>query len=554
MQKPIINIEKRNQYRMCFHWMTFSILQIGSILSSFLLFFLLLSATSAQGQVRNGWRSVFDKKGRLTRMNFYRNGEAYTDSNYYFQYYSGNQIKGLVKGTLSTQYGCQDGSVFLFTENGILSNFSINNNGQKVLNVNCDDYGNCTSTWSDDFERPTNLWQGDSMSIGNGELTLYSRYNMAAAIYNPPVPIYIERPFNCQIKIPKQGNSAKQGIVLGWKDPDNYYLFELSYGRYYSVLCYKNGELEQLTEARVPISKEGDEYNTIKISNNGNSILFDLNGTIEYIMPIPEFVGNKFGLVSRSRGAARFSDLKISYTLDKNDDFYQDKWVGRGSGFFVSGNKILTTFSVIENAHTLRVKTESDGKQMIFPAKLIREDERNDLALLEIIDTTFAEIDSCMIGLRVEKYGETEKLTALGYPHSLSGLLAPAIAVEGSVIPQKASKIGSLILEMPFRYGMIGSPVVDHDMNLVGIVSAESYDINYSEIIDYYNNRPLVNSMIGVRSSVESPMKGLNRKEQLKRLEKLTVIIESYIFEEESPLEEYDEDEYEEEYDGNEDK
>lgn len=524
---------------------------LSTFLSLFLLLFGLISTTS-NAQVRNGWRSVYDKQGRLTRMNFYRNGEAYTDSNYYFQYYSGNQIKGMVKGTLSTQYGCQDGSVFLFNESGILTNFSINNNGQKVLSVNCDDYGNCNSTWSDNFEKPTNLWKGDSMNIENGELTLYCQYNMAAAIYNPPVPIYIDKPFNCQINIPKQGNSAKQGVVLGWKDPDNYYLFELSYGRYYSILYYKDGELEQLTKSRVPISKEAEEYNVVRISNNGRSIIFELNGIIEYVMPLPEFVGEKFGLISRSRGAARFSELKIIYALDKNDNFYQDKWIGRGSGFFISGNKILTTYSTIEDASTLRVKTESNGKQLIFPAKLIMEDERNDLAVLEVIDTTFAEIDSCMIGFNAEKYADDAKLIALGYPHSLSGLLAPAVAFEGSVIPQKASKTGSLILEMPFRFGMIGSPVVDQDMNLVGIVDNKSYDINYSEIIDYYANNRLINSLVGITSQKESPLKGLDKKEKLKRLEKLTVIIESYIFEDESQEEEYlNEEEYqdEEEYD-----
>ena len=208
----------------------------GMLLKLLILTAIILSAWDSYAQVRNGWRSVFDTQGRLTRMNYYIEGEIVPDSNHFYQYHTDQILKGLVKGELNPQSGSRTGSVFLFNEEGNLTNYNISNNGQIVLNVTCDEYGSCTSAWSDPFDMPTDLWVGDSMLVQNGELKLFSKYNLAAAIYNPPGTIDIRRPFNMQILIPKQGNSAKQGVVLGWKDPDNYYLFEISYGKYFSAL------------------------------------------------------------------------------------------------------------------------------------------------------------------------------------------------------------------------------------------------------------------------------------------------------------------------------
>jgi hypothetical protein len=509
--------------------------RLYTVLRLFLVLLPVVGMLNTTAQVRNGWRSIFDTQGRLTRMNFFVEGEQIPDSNYFFQYHSENILKGMVKGELNTQSGCKKGSVFLFNDEGNLTNYNISNNGQIVLNVICDEYGSCTSAWSDPFDSPTDLWEGDSMLVQSGELKLFSKYNLAAAIYNPPGSINIRRPFNMQILIPKQANSSKQGVVLGWKDPDNYYLFEISYGKYFSALFYENGVLNKLTESRQPITNEADEFIVLKISNNGRAFIFDVNGSIEFIMPIPSFKGTQLGLVSRARGAARFADMKINYPMDQNDTFYSDKWIGKGTGFFIAPDKILTTYDNIALSNTLRVKGSVDGKAFLVSAKILQAEERSNLAVLQLDRKVLPESELGSIGISDQNYTDETQFTSVGYPHSLSGILDVPQHFEGKKVPSSPSRPRSLAIEMPFRYGMIGSPVFDNSLNFMGIVSQKSYDINYSEIIDYQNNEMLFKGFSPKFSQpVTSTISSLNKDDQIRKLSNLVVIIESYIFETET--------------------
>lgn len=79
----------------------------------------------ANSQVRNGWKSIYDTSGRLVRMNYFVNGENIIDSNYYYQYYTDNVLKGIVKGDMRATEGCYDGSMYLFNEGGSLTSYNI---------------------------------------------------------------------------------------------------------------------------------------------------------------------------------------------------------------------------------------------------------------------------------------------------------------------------------------------------------------------------------------------------------------------------------------------
>jgi hypothetical protein len=51
-------------------------------------------------QLRNGWRSVYDKEGRLYSMKYYNNGIDVPDSTIYFQYFTENVLRGIIKGEI----------------------------------------------------------------------------------------------------------------------------------------------------------------------------------------------------------------------------------------------------------------------------------------------------------------------------------------------------------------------------------------------------------------------------------------------------------------------
>ncbi|MCX7869391.1 MAG: serine protease, partial [Terrimicrobiaceae bacterium] len=60
---------------------------------------------------------------------------------------------------------------------------------------------------------------------------------------------------------------------------------------------------------------------------------------------------------------------------------------GSGSGFIISGNRILTNAHVISNARYLAVSREGDPR--VYPARVLHEGHDCDLALLTVDDARF---------------------------------------------------------------------------------------------------------------------------------------------------------------------
>jgi hypothetical protein len=483
-------------------------------------------------QVRNGWRSIYDTSGRLTSSSFYEKGVIVIDSSFYFQYYTDNILKGILSGEITKDEGCKNGSVMLFDETGNLTTYNIKREGQLIFNSSCEYLGPCTSTWVDQFDVPTGCWKADSFSIQNSELVLYNNKSLAVAIYNPPVHIDINGEFVFMTRIPKERNSSKLGVCLGWKDPENYYLFEISYGEYYSVLYYENGVYNQLVEGRKPIEKKGDTFNEIKISSNGKSLIFEINQNIEMVIPVPNFKENNIGLMTRSRGSARFMDIGFTYPIPLSESYYTDKWIGKGTGFFISSSgKIITTYDAIADAKSLRIKGMLDGKMFTLPVEIFRVEEERNIAILQVKDRTFKLYEELPYGFSGKKPIGESNVFSIGFPNAISGIYMNTELFPGKVMPSSASSSTDLLLEMSFRYGMIGAPVFDNDANLIGIIANKGMEMKYSEAIDFFDNSRLLQGYINSpERSIDSPLKTKTIQEKFKTLSEIVVIIESSIF------------------------
>lgn len=494
---------------------------------------LLFAFLSLSSQVRNGWRSIYDTSGRLARMNYYQDGEQVADSNYFFQYFVDNVLKGIVRGEITQGEGCYNGSVYLLNEAGNLSSYSIKRMGQLVFSTTCDPNGDCTNTWVDQFDADTKCWIFDSASFENGNLIINNIKEISTAIYNPPVEIDINNPFVFTVHIPRLKNSAKQGVVVGWKDPENYYLIETSFGEYFSILYYKDGQYYPITDGRKPFQKINEESNEIKISSNGKSLIFEINQKMEAVIPLPEFQGNQIGLVARSRGNAKFSDILFKYPMASDSKFYTEKWIGKCTGFFISPTgKILTTYDAIADAKNLRVKGEINGKKFVLPARIVRNEEDLNLSILQIEDSAFQAFNELPFGFKDSKPASESNAFSIGFPNATGGVFLKPEVFYGKVLPNTSSSSSNdRVLEMSFRYGMIGAPVFDIDANLIGIVAEKGVDLKYSEIIEIYDNLRLLAGHMGkfTRSYV-SPLKDLQKKDKAAKLSDCTVIIESSIF------------------------
>ena len=485
---------------------------------------------NVNGQVRNGWRSIYDKEGRLTRMYYYDNGICVVDSNLFFQYHSENLLKALVTGEINTQQSELNGSVSIFDYMGFLTSYNIKRNGQLTFELNCDYEQNCNGVWSDLFESESGDWGGENFSIENSELVIQNKGSIAYAVYKPGVPIDIKNDFACKLLIPVQDNSAKQGLALCWKNVNNYFMFELSYGKYYSVNYMKDGVFYPVTDGRQLFERPDDVCNELVVRRKSGSLIVEVNGVIEFVYDCPNFTGNTIALVTRSSGNARFSDFIFKNTKIADDEFIKSKWIGKGTGFFISPSKILTTYDVVAESKKLRIKGNVDGKSYVFPAVIYRIDEENNLAVLEIDEPNFVPFETLPFGYS-DKAPMTESMSfSLGYPNAISGIYMEPEVFKGQILNGSASYSNCRMVEMSFRYGLIGSPVFDNDVNLIGICAYKGMDIKYTEMIDFYQNNRLFKANIGrFDLKVESPIKNKTTQDKIKALRNIVVIVESSV-------------------------
>ncbi|NLU40436.1 MAG: trypsin-like peptidase domain-containing protein [Bacteroidales bacterium] len=492
---------------------------------------LVLLAANLFAQVRFGWRSIYDTSGRLSRMNYYVNGVSVPDSNYFFQYYTGNVLKAIVRGEITPNQGCKTGSVMLFDEAGSLTSYSVKRNGQNVFTINCDNSSQCLASWSDQFDTYSGCWGSDSIGVAGGKLLLSSNKTEKFSIFESPLPIDLSNDFELHTVIPTTEKTSRLGVVLGWKDEKNYLVIEILYGEYYSISLVKDGQVKQYGDTRIPISKKNQVENEVSIIRKNKDLIFEINNSIETVMSVPDFAGSKIGFISRSRGEATFDNFVFRQFLNTEQKNLKDYWVGRGSGFFISTTgRILTTYDVVSGAGDIRVKGYKNGKAFSLPAVIVGEEEETNLVILQVTDKSFSPFTQLPFGYTNIKPISESTVFSVGYPGAASDILINPEYFSGKVIPASASSTNMLI-EMPFRYGMIGSPIFDTDANLVGIVSNRGLEIKYTEAIDFLQNARLLQGYMGRTERIyESPNKRSSQKKMVKALMESVVIIESNIF------------------------
>ena len=483
-------------------------------------------------QIRNGWRPVYDKSGRLSRMNYYQDGEMIIDSARYYQYLIENLPKAIVTGELDSKVGCLNGSISLFDERGMLTAYHIKRNGEMIFDTDCDYDGNCVSVWKEDFNEVSGSWICDSFTVSDGDFIIYNDESFKAAVFNPQVKVDLTQDFQIQLSVPINHNTAIQGIALGWKDQDNFLLIELMFGKYYSISQWRDGEKFDLTSGRHPIERIQDEVNQIMLSMKSNNLIVGINGNIQKVINKPELAGNKIALVSRSKGNAMFSDLTVQYTLPKNDAFFDKHWIGKGTGFFISSDgKILTTSESIIDCERLRIRGKINNEEFVLPVKVIRVEEENNLAVLKVEDENFKAFDEVPFGYENHSPLSDSKVFCIGYPNAISGVYMAPEVFEGKVLSGLPSSSGNRMLELDFRNGMIGAPVFDWNFSFLGICISKGIELKYTEMMDFYNNSKLFKANFGTMNSrIRSPHSEKTYDEKYAIGSQLVVIIEGCMF------------------------
>lgn len=143
-----------------------------------------------------------------------------------------------------------------------------------------------------------------------------------------------------------------------------------------------------------------------------------------------------------------------------------------GSGFIVGNNLIITSKHVVEGAKKILI---SNAVIRELPCEVVKEDRKNDLALLYCEKLDLAKSGICPLELSEREPLQGMPIFTLGYPISHTG--KAALFVKGYVAGETGERFGReplLTFNLPVNNGNSGGPVFwrcgEDKLQVVGVV------------------------------------------------------------------------------------
>jgi hypothetical protein len=156
---------------------------------------------------------------------------------------------------------------------------------------------------------------------------------------------------------------------------------------------------------------------------------------------------------------------------------------GRGSGFFIDPEKILTCEHVIEGAYSVEIEY---GKSSCTKVTILKKDENSDLALLKVNCPSEVGFLSFEKGQEVNL---NQQIVAIGYPANSVKFFS-----EGSVTKDEmGDEIHNIQISAAIYNGMSGSPVLNLNGRVIGVCyravnyKKEYYAIGIKTIKEFLN-------------------------------------------------------------------
>jgi S1-C subfamily serine protease len=205
-----------------------------------------------------------------------------------------------------------------------------------------------------------------------------------------------------------------------------------------------------------------------------------------------------------------------------------------GTGFLIDGKGYLVT-----NAHVVKNSTLVDVQNNLgeYKARIIHLDRQADLALLKIEDTSFHAFSSLPYSINKTGAELGEELFTLGYPRDEivynKGYMSAKTGFQGDTLACQ--------ITIAANPGNSGTPVINNDGEVIGIVSSSQQ--NAQGVVFAVRSRNIFRAIDAMKSDstllrsdsslshlhlpVNSAIRGLDRKQQIKRIEDCIFIVKS---------------------------
>ena len=185
--------------------------------------------------------------------------------------------------------------------------------------------------------------------------------------------------------------------------------------------------------------------------------------TLKIVLPTGENSSNQeivfFKMYPTFNSSTRKKNLDITVT---------------GSGFFVSSKGLIATNAhVVNGAKKIEIKVPDEIGSNTYIGKTLLIDTRNDVALIQIDDSSFKDLNPLPYGIS-EKADIGEKTFTIGYP--LNDIMGTNYKVNDGIISAKtgiADDIRYYQITIPLQPGNSGGPLFNSQGNIIGITSAK---------------------------------------------------------------------------------
>jgi S1-C subfamily serine protease len=324
------------------------------------------------------------------------------------------------------------------------------------------------------------------------------------------------------------------GMLIGFQDWNNYFEFKISEVGQFLIAGKIEGVVRIIQDwTRTSTISSLNQINNLKVLKITDKLYFYINGikvAESALLPIRQ---NKFGVLISENGEFICSEIThrefqvLENFKGKSQVQNENKWLGSGTGFFVSNDGYITTnYHVIENAKEIEIEYLSQGKKLIYTAKVIKTDQQNDLAILKIIDPKFKNIQSpYSINKSIRNTGEY--VFALGFPMALSYMGDEVKFTDGRISANSGYRGNKTHyqISVPVQPGNSGGPLVDGNGDIIGIVCAKIPDadnVSYAIKAEYLT--PLL-AQLNISNNRYDNLNGLTLVDKIKKLSECIVLI-----------------------------
>ncbi len=526
--------------------------------------------------VEEGLCIWYYKNGNMSSRGFFVNGKL--EGTYKTWYESGARKS-------ETQYknGVLHGLYINWFESGMLKNFAVYDQGNLVGNSSllCDEYERgCTRTFTQNFTKPgaaplagktqTKKERYSDFSIDWSQYLSYAMYgasdnsmwpqtkdkkaasqmtdngyriNTRSAdgfrLIHHPIDYSVNFDIDIGFILGKCNPDSKHGLVWNYLDEKNYYYFRLSGRGSYSIGAIQHGKDVVFHQGTTFLYDSGaDVGNYLGITHQDDSLEFFIGYSPVYRMPAPIFSGNQVGFVVGPKSEVYFTSFSTVEQVDPPfvspdidaQSIRKKGWKGNGSGFFISTRgHIVTNYHVIEKASEIEIEIIRDGKPVSYQCKVIISDQTNDLAIIQVNDSSFVPFSDIPYTLKTTLADVGTPVFALGYPLALSSLGTELKFTEGTVNSRtgKEGMISAYQVSAPVQPGNSGGPLFDYDGNILGVINEKLF---MADNVAFAIKANFIVNLVDLLPSAPdfpptSRMKGMPATEQVKLLRQFVPLI-----------------------------